>query len=447
MTVSAHQITAQQVRALAAGTSTAEDLDVLVRSQRSKTLALLDLIARQAIHARHPQAAAAAAGWDLLAVVQRRAPRAAEAMLGYPAVGAWASETLSALDSSPDRGSAQPGHLAAIAAAAALVGGVRAAIEFPPPAGDRAFLHLPSLGSVTVPPHAHGAARVVCHREGAAEIVWPRDRLMLPADLESSGGRWRALVSVRVSKGSGHRLLVIDDADPYRLPGHDEALASLVGPQAGQWRSRVRRGWNLLARRHAQTSGEVRALVTALIPLHSAAGASLSTTSRRTFGAIGLSLPHDDVSMALVFAHEVQHAKLCALMDLIPLLDDRADDLYYAPWRPDPRPLAGLLQGLYAHMGVTRFWRRQQAAGGGPADVYRAQVEFARWRSACWEVATLIARRPEVTAYGAVFVDGMIQQLRCWQRVPVPQPALDTAMLAAEEHRRRWEKPASAIRR
>ena len=27
----------------------------------------------------------------------------------------------------------------------------------------------------------------------------------------------------------------------------------------------------------------------------------------------------------------------------------------YLPWRDDPRPAAGLLQGAYAHVGVTEF--------------------------------------------------------------------------------------------
>ena len=54
----------------------------------------------------------------------------------------------------------------------------------------------------------------------------------------------------------------------------------------------------------------------------------------------------------------------------------------YAPWRQDPRPAGGLLQGVYAHLGIVRFWHAQRQAETDPDDILRAQVQFARWRSA-----------------------------------------------------------------
>jgi hypothetical protein len=40
----------------------------------------------------------------------------------------------------------------------------------------------------------------------------------------------------------------------------------------------------------------------------------------------------------------------------------RPDDgqRYYAPWRADPRLASGLLQGTYAFLGVSGFWRCQR---------------------------------------------------------------------------------------
>ncbi|MBO0805760.1 MAG: HEXXH motif domain-containing protein, partial [Nocardiopsaceae bacterium] len=168
-------------------------------------------------------------------------------------------------------------------------------------------------------------------------------------------------------------------------------------------------------------------------------GAPQTATSRWAFGAVGLSLPGDDVAAALALAHEVQHAKLCALMDLLPLVTDRGQRLYYAPWRPDPRPLASLLHGLYAHLGVTRFWRRQREVAADPAEAHQANVEFARWRSACARVATVVAGRPELTAPGVVFVEAATRPLRRWRREPVPRAAREEARRAAAEHRGHWE--------
>ncbi|MBO0806054.1 MAG: hypothetical protein J2P25_23655, partial [Nocardiopsaceae bacterium] len=81
MTLSAHRITADQVRALADGTHGDAELEILLRGQRSKTLAMVELATRRVTgadgisgaagtRARHPDAAAAVAGAVLLARVQ-----------------------------------------------------------------------------------------------------------------------------------------------------------------------------------------------------------------------------------------------------------------------------------------------------------------------------------------------------------------------------------------
>ena len=36
------------------------------------------------------------------------------------------------------------------------------------------------------------------------------------------------------------------------------------------------------------------------------------------------------------------------------------------PWRRDPRPAGGLLQGIYAHVGIVRFWASQRHAETEP---------------------------------------------------------------------------------
>ena len=448
MTVSACRISADQVRALADGTAAGAELEILLRGQRSKVLAMIELITRRAAEVRHPEAAATAAGRDLLARVQRREPTASERVLRYPAVSAWAADTLLALDAARYRGPARPGHLAAIGASAAILGGLPATVEIPPPTGSGTTLHLPLLGSAALPPQARSGAVVLRHAGGRTEISWPRTTasreksratLALPADLDSSQDGWRALAAAPVGLDRDRRRLMIDDADPYRLPGSLAGLAPVTDPERGQWQRRIGGGWGLLARDDQRTASEVLSLISALTPMRAAGGASRSITSRRAFGAIGLSLPADDTAMALVLAHEVQHAKLCALMDLLPLTKGQTGDRFYAPWRPDPRPLTGLVHGLYAHLGVTRFWWLRRETAGEPAEVHRAQVEFARWRCACAQVAAIIRERPELTAYGTVFVDGTIRLLRRWEHERVPQAARDEARIAAEEHRRRWD--------
>lgn len=73
--------------------------------------------------------------------------------------------------------------------------------------------------------------------------------------------------------------------------------------------------------------------------------------------------------LALLLIQEFQHVKLGAVLDLYDLFDPADDRLLHAPWRDDPRPLEGLLQGTYAHLAVTDFWHaRHEVVAGAEAD-------------------------------------------------------------------------------
>lgn len=437
MRLSVHTVTAPQVQALAAGTSAAAVLDILRVSQRSKCLIMLALVARMAAEVRHPEAHAAIAGWRLLQQVQRRAPGAVEDLLRYPAVGGWAADCMLAFESRSHPGMS-PGRLALVAAAAAIRGGVPCVVELPPSACAGAAIHLPSLGSVTVPGQLRGDPMVLRHSQSGTELAGPRASVALPRNLEDDDSCWRALQRVTVGSGPTRLRLVIDDADPYRLVGYGAPPELLTARMREEWRRRLSGGWHILAHDHQRTAAEVVSMVSGVVPLSSTSGAMSSVTTRHAFGSIGLSLPADDVSMALTLSHEVQHAKLAALMDLLPMVTEPVPDLFYAPWRPDPRPLAGLLQGIYAHLGVARFWRRHREVTLDPAEVLHAQVEFARWRIACTQVVNVITARPELTRCGYVFVDGMAHVLRGWQQDYVPPDAQAQADHAVRVHREQW---------
>jgi HEXXH motif-containing protein len=439
MSLNVYKITTRQLHAIADGTSTAADLSILVSGQRSKCLAMLALIARMAQEAGHPEAAIAATGWRLLAHVQRKAPGAAEVLLRYPAVSAWATHSVLALNT-PSTSGAEPGRLALVAAAAAIRGKVSFTVQLPPIAGADSALHLPSLGSVLLPGRLRGKPVVLRHCASTTVIADEQAKVVLPYRLLGADtSHWRGLATVTVGSGDMRLRLVIDDADPYRLTGYGGSLERLTACQRDEWRRRMSGGWDMLTRDHRRTAADVLSLIGAITPLATTDGAMRSITSRHVFGTIGLSLPDDDLTMALTLAHEVQHAKLSALMDLLPLVDGSSPVGYYAPWRLEPRPLASLLQGMYAHLGVARFWQRHLEVTPEPTEVHHAYVEFARWRSACEQVAKVVSVRPELTRCGSAFVDGMMSVLRGWRHEYVPQEARTQADQAASQHRKQWD--------
>jgi HEXXH motif-containing protein len=209
-------------------------------------------------------------------------------------------------------------------------------------------------------------------------------------------------------------------------------------PDVVLWRARIAQGWALLVRDHREVAEELAASVTVLTPLRAPPSGVNSATVVDAFGCVFLSLPPDAASVAVTLAHELQHIKLNALLDLFEMLDPVAGERFYAPWRDDPRPLAGLLHGTYAYTGVSAFWRRQRACETSAALASHADMEFAHWRVSTLEAARRLLGSGRLTPVGRRFVAGMAEVLGLWCAEPVPKEALVAASRRSAEHRARW---------
>ena len=215
---------------------------------------------------------------------------------------------------------ATPGGLRAVAAAAALRAGHQAEITIGAIDG---LAMLPTLGAAVVP----GSTALVRSADGAASV----GPVQVPADPHRDGLGWRGLRRVRV----GALDVLIDDLDPFRYPAAGN-LSARRGDDA--WAESLTESWAVLQAHHPRVAAEVAAAVRVITPLAASSGRAESSSSPEAFGTVAMSLPTDPVSGAEAFAHEIQHVKLGALLDLVELV--KADDgsRYYAPWRPDPRP-------------------------------------------------------------------------------------------------------------
>ncbi|MFD7981895.1 HEXXH motif-containing putative peptide modification protein [Kitasatospora indigofera] len=209
-----------------------------------------------------------------------------------------------------------------------------------------------------------------------------------PVPLECDGLRWTPLVT---------------DRGPYRdLYGHPPA-GPLDPAELDRWRLLLAGAWEVLVRRHPWHAEAVGACVSTLVPLRPAPdGSAVSAAARRAYGAVAASRPAEPVLLALALVHEFLHVQLGALLDLVPLHRPNGEAKYHAPWRPDLRPAGALLQGAYAHLGVTDFWRGELAAGApGRA---RAEREHRRWRGHTGAAATTLLASGELTRAGEEFV-------------------------------------------
>jgi HEXXH motif-containing protein len=432
MNVRSHHLPDDVFDTLAAGEGGAQALQHLAAAQYSKHLLLLRGVVDTAEAFGHPQAAQARRAYDLLAAIQEQVPGDVDAVVRHPAVGAWAWRTLRALHGGRAIVGADPGRFAALAAAAAIRSRTPCTLEIPVTDGA---ITLPSLGAATLPGRER-AAVVRCATDVAA-VFAAGGRVLVPADPDESAPGWRPLPRI-VAEASGMTLhLLIDDLDPFRMPATSNAAPRLTAEDIDWWHTALREAWTLLVRYHSATAEEIAAAIRVLTPLTAPPGGHVSASSRETFGTVALSAPPDARSFALTLCHEVQHAKLAAVIDILALT--RSDDgrRWYAPWRDDPRPIGALLQGSYAFLGVSGFWRRQRRHEDGAAAVL-AHSEFVRWQAASQcAVASLLASG-QLTPAGEQFAAGMARTLHGWEDEPVPPEARMLAQQNAEWHLAWW---------
>lgn len=442
MTPNRHQIPEKTLLALAMGGGGTEAIDILRRVQHSKRRLLLRAIPPLAANVGHPWAAMAKRGYDALAEVETHAPDAVAAVLRHPAVASWAQHTVIALNrgAEPDPGGlaargaeADPGGLAAVAAAAAVRAGLEVRLEVPLRAGG---VVLPSLGRAVLPGIGGRSTAVVRSRPGRVEVSAGDDRVRLPLDPHQDRPGWQALRIIRLASPGLDVEFLFDDVDPYRLPGAETADRPSAQELDG-WRALLRPAWELLAHLHRAAAEETAGLITTLVPMATTQDTQVSTTSLQAVGGLGLSRPHDTRFLAMTFVHETQHAKLYALMDAVRLTGPDTGRRFYAPWREDPRPIAGLLHGAYAFLGVAGFWRLQREHEHGPLAMH-AHSEFARWRDGAILVARTLGSVEGLTAEGRRFVAGMARTLESWRGDAVPAEAAARAREEAEQHLARW---------
>lgn len=429
-----HSLSSAQFAALARGGGGQDAIEQLVTGQHSKHLILLSKVAELARRGDHPDDALGVAGYQLLAQVQRRDPAAAAEVIGYPSVGAWALHVIRSSDApaagtapagtasvaSPALPGVRPSGLATIAAAAAIRAGLDAEIEVPVLG---AGVLLPSLGTA----EAAGGTAIVATEEGEVRS----GNLRVRARPGEPG--WRELRRAT----AGPLSVVIDDLDPFRMPTPDVELAERLTPsQMTELRDTLRAAWPMLP---SASAAEVAAIVRVIVPYRAPESGHASTTSPQVFGTVAMSRQPDRYTCAETLVHETQHLKLCALLDLVTLVRPDDGQRYYAPWRPDPRPASGLLQGAYAFLGVSGFWREQRQTTLEPEVRQRADAEFARWRDGVATVAATLLRSGQLTRPGETFVKTMTSVLDEWLREPVPADALAVGRRKSERHLAQWE--------
>lgn len=340
---------------LATGHGSAATLALLAATQLSITRALL---------ASCRDRSGATAAWELLVHLDRAAPDAVLAVLAHPFVRPGLVHRLDPA-ALPGVGAAVD-PLPALAVAAALRAGIPAVLQVPLRSDA---ITLPTFGRLLLP--GAGESAEVTVRPGEFQVRRGAvERTVLLDPLAPTSAGWLPTRDVSVPGGR----LLLEDGDPYR-DCYGQPVASRLEVPAARALGRTLAGaWRVVHRDVPAHAAALDGGLRAVVPLAPDPTRPLrSATARHAFGAVAVTPHPDPETLAVLLVHEWQHAKLGAVLDLYDLVEPHQGTRIRVPWRPDPRPPEGVLQGVYAHLAVTQVWQSRAATDEGDASAHAAR--------------------------------------------------------------------------
>lgn len=366
--------------------------------------------------------------WAVLADAESRAPDVVRQVILYPPVGVWLHRAVAAAIAGRDVTFA---HLNRMAAAAAIRSDVPCDLALPVQHGA---VVLPTVGSLRLPgSFPAGFARL--HHGTAGTVINALDgRLTVTIDPYRVAAGFRPS-PVHTTTAAGVELSVwIDDTDPYRefdeaRPPHESSSIELL-----EWRKLLDEAWDTLVHRHPRWAREIGAGVSVVTPaVHNRTSSGFSSAG--AIGAIALPAGQSVLELAETLVHEFQHSKVNAVARLVDLVDDDAAGPFYAPWRDDPRPLFGMLHGIYAFVSVAEFWLAR--ADQVPPSPRGALLLAHHGRQVAWALESM-AGTTGLTGAGRELVAAVRHRLSACLSAPVPADVADVAERMVLDHYASW---------
>ena len=373
---------------LSTGPGDVVTMAALAESSWSITRALVAAVGSGADDGSRELGRAAAEGWRLLLQLDNEHPQAVLEVLTYPYVRAWAARCLEPppdADTDLDRA-----HLAGLAAAAALRAGVEAELLLPVRDGH---VHLPGVGAL---PAADAGGRTSAMQISATALAI-RDDL----------GGWQPIRRFT----AGDMSFTVDDIDPFRDCQAWVPTGRLSARDWQAWQQALTAASRRLAAELPAYASVIAAGLRSVVPMRPAAARRYeSGTAKHAFGAVALALPDSTDMLGELLVHEMQHVKLTALCDLMDLFDPDDSNTYQVPWRDDPRPVDGVLNGTYAYLAVGELWRSRSRERAGS----QARGQFLECRSRAEHGIGILLNGGALTPAGERFVQGMDSAVKAW---------------------------------
>lgn len=192
---------------------------------------------------------------------------------------------------------------------------------------------------------------------------------------------------------------VVDVAAYPELRRYDVDDETVLPPTRSDLDHRVSTAFAFLLATWPEAVADVLAGCRALVALEAPDGHIYSASSPHTPGVVQLTFHSEEgpAMLAETLVHECAHVKLDGLWHIEPLLIDDGEPRFHHPWRPDPRPLRGVLLGAHAFLNVAILYRNADEHDPTPVFAREYETRLAEVR----EALGTLARHAAFTELGA----------------------------------------------
>ena len=211
-----------------------------------------------------------------------------------------------------------------------------------------------------------------------------------------------------------------------------------------KWRSTLEQSLAWISECSPPLAREMMMSLRAIIPVRSSSvDVHVSASCRETPGLIALSWTPDASVMVEALVHEYHHQKLNTLLNIDPVIVGPSTDAkYYSPWRPDARPLTGILHGAYAFQAVLQFYKEMFDAEVPILHDTRIRQRMYLLKGQVQTALNTVLDVAQLSPLGEALVDAMLGKI---EKLDVALPGSEHAVQQRldelqVEHRRRWEQ-------
>ncbi|WP_159297698.1 aKG-HExxH-type peptide beta-hydroxylase [Microcystis aeruginosa] len=230
------------------------------------------------------------------------------------------------------------------------------------------------------------------------------------------------------------------DSD-FKLGGrYDLNFEDLTPTSTIKWLSSLEEAWFWIDSCSNFLSSEMLIGVQSLIPVYShAIDVHRSQTFREIPGLLVLSWMSDTSVIVEALVHEYHHHKLNTLLNLDSIIiGGSREEIYYSPWRDDPRPLYGILQAIYVFQAVLEFWHNFLKKDIPVLQEKRLQQRVYTAKVQLQTALKVLKDNAEFSGIGQALIQAIEENSNKFDS-ELPQVEQESIDARLKEHRQKWE--------